>query len=259
VDRILRTLGLDAYQRAAHWQPAILTIAPFTVTAVVWGAAAAKLLMAAATAVITAPLLVVLMQFGRSRGRAVQRRMVDRLGALPSALALRHGDRHHPSALTERYHAALRRHGFVMPASDEEAAAPAAADDVYRAVVAWLPEQMRDAKKFSLLHSENRSYGFRRNLLGLKPLALAITVLSLAADGVLTYFVRGDEGHLIVGALLGALIASWLGFLTFAVRESFVEDASWAYADRQLAGIEALPVKRPVGRKKAGQASCQHP
>ncbi len=249
MDAILRSMGLDAYQRTALWQPAILTIAPLLVTILLWEAAAAKLLQLAASVTIAVPILAIIMQYGRRRGRQVQARMAARLGGMPSAVALRHRDQYFPSALTMRHHAAAKKHGFRMPTPEQEAADPGAADDVYRAIAAWAPDQMRDTKKFALLHVENRNYGFRRNLLGLKPLAIGLTALAIPLDGALTYLGRADQTHMIAGLILGALLLAWLLFLILAINEEFVEDVSWAYAARQLGALEQLPVKQSAKKQ----------
>jgi hypothetical protein len=75
------------------------------------------------------------------------------------------------------------------------------ADAKYRAATTRLIERRRDAK-YKMLHRENAQYGFRRNLLGLKPLALT---LALAAAGLTTAV--GILGFTQAGHDLAALFA----------------------------------------------------
>jgi hypothetical protein len=251
---IMKGLGLDHYQRSAQLQPAMLSVAPLTATALLWAPKASALIGTLVSATVTLGLLNLLMQFGRARGRRVQETMVARLGALPSALALRHADPHVPAELKKRYHAALRKNGFAIPSEAQEAVDPDAALAIYRAASAWLPDQTRDTKKFELLHVENRSYGFRRNLLGLKPFGVAILLAALAINGALGWHFSQDSDRLLVAvvfelAMLLALIA-WV----FVIRAAFVEDASWAYATRQLAASESLPSRRSPARPAAKMA-----
>jgi hypothetical protein len=66
-----------------------------------------------------------------------------------------------------------------MPTEVEENADPPRADSIYRSATKRLIEARRDSK-YKLLHGENASYGFRRNMLGLKPVATTIALLASA-------------------------------------------------------------------------------
>src|SRR5260370_17709690 len=66
-------------------------------------------------------------------------------------------------------------HTFLAGRLNAPAAAPAqeeadskAADTFYARGGTWLRENTRDTKKFRVLFNENISYGFHRNLLGLR-------------------------------------------------------------------------------------------
>jgi hypothetical protein len=54
------------------------------------------------------------------------------------------------------------------PTAEAEAADPAGADAYYARCGDWLREHTRDRKRFKLIFEELVTYGFRRNLLGLK-------------------------------------------------------------------------------------------
>lgn len=111
MNALLKGLGLDQYQRTAHLQPAMIVVAPISVIAFLWAPKASALVGTLVSGVATLGLLNLLMQFGRSEGRKVQRLMTSEAGALPSALALRHADPHVPAGLKKRYHLALAKHG----------------------------------------------------------------------------------------------------------------------------------------------------
>ncbi len=246
----MKALGLDQYQRTARLYPALLTVAPVTALSFLWAPKAAALVGSLASAAVTGGLLTLLMQYGRSRGRAVQARTVAETGGLASTVALRHRDDHIAEPLRLRYHAALRKQGFTMPTAVEEAADPAAADAHYRAATEWLPDQLRD-KKFYLLHAENRAYGFCRNLLGLKAVGVMLALMCLAVDGVLLYlFHDGDPARTVAGGMLAALLVAALTAWAFMVNIGLVNDAAWAYARRLLAATEQLPAKRPPPKPK---------
>lgn len=248
----MKSLGLDQYQRTARLLPALLTIAPVTALSFLWAPKAAALLGSLASATVSAGLVTLLMQYGRARGRAVQARTIKETGGLASMVALRHRDDHIPEPLRLRYHAALRKQGFTMPTAAEEAADPVAADAHYRSATDWLPDQLRDKQKFSLLHAENRSYGFCRNLLGLKPVGLALVLMSLVGDGVLLYLLHdSDPARTVAGGMLAAVLVAAALAWVFMVNMTLVNDAAWAYGRRQLAATEHLPAKRAPPRPRA--------
>jgi hypothetical protein len=63
---------------------------------------------------------------------------------------------------------------------------PAAAKSFYERTGTWLRENTRDTKKFPILFNELVTYGFRRNLLGVKWPALALNlVVVLICAGLL--------------------------------------------------------------------------
>lgn len=64
--------------------------------------------------------------------------------------------------------------GDRLPTQAEELADPGAVDERYDDSVARLRGLTRNNRKFRLLFSENINYGLRRNLLGLKPIGVAV-------------------------------------------------------------------------------------
>jgi hypothetical protein len=242
VESLLASLGLNQYQRAAQLNPALLTVLPATVTALMWAPKAAALLGSLASIAATGALVALLMQYGRAKGRAVQARLTSNSGGLPTTRALRHRDEFLANPTRLRYHSALRKNGLTVPTPEEEASEPAAADAHYRSAVDWLLEHTRDEKKYVLLHLENRSYGFRRNLLGLKPTGLTLTALSFIVDvGLVLLFRQDDPARTIAGAVLAVALAAGVWLWLYVVDDKFVEDASSAYATRLLAACEDLP------------------
>lgn len=241
MEAFLKGLGLDHYQRAAHLNPAILTVLPIFVTLALWLPRESALLGGLISVASSVALAVLLMQFGRARGRQIQARMTAKRGGLASTRALRHGDPMIAQASRARYHAFLGASGLIMPSTDEQAVDPAEADDRYRAAADWLREQTRDSKKFALLHGENRSYGFRRNLLGLKTIGLLLIGFSLIGDGAAVYFWGGqDQTREIAGGILAVLLLVGGFVWLLVVTEPFVEDASRAYTERLLASCDQL-------------------
>ena len=111
----------------------------------------------------------------------------------------------------------------------------------------WLINHTTDHERFQLLFKENISYGFRRNALGLKPLALfiatACVVFVLAKYGVVTrsgwstasLAALQDEVWL---SLVVSLLAMgvWIAFFT----KETVRVAAFTYAETLLRACDVL-------------------
>jgi hypothetical protein len=135
-----------------------------------------------------------------------------------------------------------------MPTPEEEAQHPAAADARYRSATKRLIELRRD-RKYRILHSENASYGFRRNLLGLRPIAIAIVIamagFALVArhgaqqplpDSLVT--LSADiPSHLPLYAIFAADLLYLLAWVV-VVRPGFVRQAANEYAEALFKTLE---------------------
>ena len=137
---------------------------------------------------------VLLVQIGRDLGRSLEGRLYQSWGGKPSAAMLRHADSRLPKPTKDRYRSFLSRAvpGLSLASPQEEDARPEQADAGYDSANRWLLEHTRDHERFDLLFTENMNYGFRRNLLALKPIALVIGTLALIL-------------------VIGTAVASWTG------------------------------------------------
>ncbi len=84
---------------------------------------------------------------------------------------------------------------------------------------AELIRKTRDTKKFPLVFKGLTEYGFRRNLLGLKPFGAFITLLSFA--GILwsmyhTWAVSGElhDVSIVSGLIASGLLLGWFTWVT---------------------------------------------
>jgi len=130
------------------------------------------------------------------------------------------------------------------PSAAEEQKNPNKANDFYRAANAWLRERTRDTAKFSMLFNENVTYGFRRNLLGLKPVAVISNFLVLIFCISTLYFrpayfdtlPRLDEKLTI--AITAVVFHTT--YMIIAVNKKSVWDASRAYGRQLILSCGAL-------------------
>jgi len=186
----------------------------------------------------------------RSLGKNIEPRLLKEWGGWPSTTLLRHRDATLDRHTKARYHAALEKlcPDLSFPTTEEESREPVQADSAYRSATKRLIEARR-GPSFKILHAENASYGFRRNLLGLKPVALGIAIGLAALTGIvwllevhatqLTFFAlsvfRDWQTPLVLIAFDLVCAAVWL----LAVRESFVLQAAREYGEALLRSLDS--------------------
>lgn len=166
----------DQYNREARLYPALIASAPVLWTiAVLAPQVFTDWPKGTVTVVLCGCLLYSAASLARHQGKRLEPKLLQLWGGWPTTTILRHRDSRIDSLTKRRYHSELERlcPGLKMPSCDEEAAFPEKADEVYRSATKRLIEARRGAK-YQLLLSENASYGFRRNLLGLKSAAIAV-------------------------------------------------------------------------------------
>jgi hypothetical protein len=121
---------------------------------------------------------------------------------------LRHRDGVIDSVSKRRYHAFLAaKISTVFPDAELERLDPSKADDAYQSGARWLLDHTRPdmGKQYDLLFRDNITYGFRRNALGIRPLAIVIALgclfWTLAKERVLF----SPAGRVVDWAALGQL------------------------------------------------------
>ena len=150
-------------------KPSLLVVLPVFVTVVLWLPKVWTLLGGLAVIISACGLTLLLAELARFQGRKVEREMIAANGEKFTTILLRHRDSTISTATKKTYHGFLMKSSKrKLPSVESEQIDPVAADDCYRGAVEWLLEATRSEKRFPLVRAENISYGFRRNLLGLK-------------------------------------------------------------------------------------------
>lgn len=248
------------YERKARLYPAFLCLLPIVGVAIGEYGLKLKLSEALVTLSVSIGVFFLLANIAREAGKRLESQLYQAWGGIPTVQMLRHRESRIDRITKAGHHAFLsQKLGIPFPSESDEIADPIAADHAYAAGSRWLLEATRDTKKFDLLFDENIAYGYRRNALGLKRIALAICGAAIAwvliAEQVLT--TRGIAvsmvGHLSPGALgsialSAALALIWLGFFT----KIAVKSAAFAYAD-------ALSRACSILRQSSGTSGSQVP
>lgn len=244
----VETLISDPYNRKARFQPALLTILPVIVASELlppeiqpsWGHVIGFLAYCGGAMWLT--------QLVRDRGKALEPTLFEAWDGKPSVAMLRHRDSRLAKAIKERYRAFLNHQvpNLKLASPEEEERLPADADDGYESAIAWLLAQTRDREQFRLILDENITYGFRRNMLALKPIALLVdgllmvafltTVAKLSTDTV------GLTLPLIDKMAWAALLLTMLHALAFLfiVRRDWVRTAANDYARQLLSACDVF-------------------
>lgn len=226
----------DDYARTARLSPAILTVFPIAWTAMSIGWASFAISLT-----LSLPMMTLLANLARSRGKILEDQLNAKWGGWRTTTLLRHSDPSLEKPTKERYHAQLTALcGEPAPTRAEEASSPNDADGRYRSLTRKFLELRRDPK-YKHVHSENAQYGFRRNLLGLKPTAIWI-ILACAAVPVVIVAHRLAYEMPTPQALEAVAAISWLPFAALAfdvialavwgllIDETFVRQAADEYA-----------------------------
>lgn len=234
----LRSVGLDRYDLNARLKPALLALLPCFTVVGYWFPAARTFSGVIISLVTTCGVTYLMAQTARRRGRAIEKKLSDRAGRRHSARLLTHADLTIAADTKARYHDFLRMKGLAISTSEEESDDATKAFERARSAVDWLLEHTKPSAKSSLLFEENIAYGFHRNLLGLKPLALGIAVIALVGHIALIALHAMTETELWSGALVGVVLVALVGLWTVLVSKAAVTDASLAYAQRLFSQCE---------------------
>jgi hypothetical protein len=242
----------DAYTIRARVFPAIVAAIPALAMLVLlfsWTGPAISSGLATLGLVV---ILYVFSDFARSQGKKLEPRIYEVQGGKPSVTMMRRNDASLDADLKDRYRAFLAgKLKRVAPTAAEEEQNRAAADAFYEQAGTWLRENTRDTRRFSVLFNENITYGYRRNLLGLKWVALG---LNLIVSAVCAYLLWRNSpinindsftGHVFVVLVVAAIHAV---YIITVVRQSSVVAAARTYARQLILSTETFLAAAPQRR-----------
>ncbi|WP_458732950.1 hypothetical protein [Sphingobium xenophagum] len=252
LDALMKELNFDRYDRNARLRPALFTVLPILVLVAIWYPKIWSFYGALASLLVTCGVTYLLAQLARQRGRQLETSWPT-IGRPHSARLLSHSDTTISAVTKVRYHVYFSRHGIVLPTVQQERRNLTSANDQYISAINWLLEHTRQNASNSLLLDENIAYGFRRNLRGLKPFALAILLAALVADVLLIWRAGWNSPVIESGVILGLGIAAVALIWLFHITRSFVEDASLAYGQRLLAQCELIDIATGPGHPRITQ------
>lgn len=239
-------LGVDRYELKARLSPVVLVVLP------VLGVGLADLpsdftgaslwTRFGFSAVVAFAVAALLMDFARSVGANKQAALWAGWGGSPAVDLLRHRNAELTPETRRRYHAVLHRlTGIILPTVVDEAANPGGSDTAYESCIDFLRSQTREERKFPLVATENANYGFRRNLWGLKPFGVAISLGgSIGAVGILVAAWRNGDPVTAIAVLAAVANSVLLLMWSAAITRVWVRAAGVGYARALLESCDTL-------------------
>lgn len=229
----------DAYTVRARIAPIILAALPALALLVGGLLSPSQIAKLGSTAI--AAILLFASQLARDRGRELQPALWASWGGPPTLVRFRYRGAEHPDRVARVHARAEAVFAVTLPDADEEAADPHAADVVYEDVITDLRNRTRTRDEFPLVFEENVNYGFRRNLLGLKPYALAVAILVACICTVAFALASGSTSgrvHTWAWPAALALIAALAWWRI--VKPGWVRLPADEYASRLLEALDTL-------------------
>lgn len=223
----------DNYPFMTRVQPVLIVLAPFFILGVLYSFEFQKFIHILTSIGIYSVLSFLVAELGRDAGLKKQAALWAAWGGPFTTQMLRPENPLLPRQTKLDYYAKLQRaypvNGGFDPTADN--------DDTFAFWTGKLRDKTRDKKKYPLVYVENVSYGFRRNLWGMKPLGVSLAVLSSLALIVYYYcqlstfnFFRYPMAFWINEILDGFLLLFW-GLI---VNGNWVKVPAMAYAERLL-------------------------
>lgn len=234
---------LDPYDRKARLYPALLVMLVPVVASTLVAPVFSSQLAGLASLAIALGGLMLLCSLGREWGKRKEQKLFERWGGTPTTLMLLRTTSQLDQLTLDRYRKVIEWQvpGLQFPDSTSEASDPTKASAICESAVKWLREATRDKKKFALVFAENTNYGFRRNLLGVKPLALVVCALTLAATVLHAWMSTAGNLSAVAPQSWIAVVVACIGLVVWGIVISadFVKTTAFAYATALLATCDS--------------------
>jgi hypothetical protein len=233
----------DRYSRNARLYPALLLIFPVVVCVVLLAKVEFSWINTLYTSLAAVGGTYLLTQLARDPGKRREKHLFAKWGGMPSVTILRHQDARIDPITKARYHERLCTLvvGTSAPSPESEHIDLAAADLCYTAWSTHLRNSTRDQKRFSLIFDELVSYGYRRNVLGLRPLGIFLSALCCIVTGGFAWFQFQHQHEIVTGIWVSLAVAILLLlFWNFIVTPEWVQLIAESYAARLVEAVDDL-------------------
>lgn len=208
---------MNLYSLKARVYPLIITLIPIILVGIIYSFQLKSIYELLISLGVTTSLFFLFSQIGRDKGKKLENKMWEKWGGTPSSQVLRFSNETIDLHTKRRYHNFLKEKTKIGTELTEEFENEnlIESDSIYTSWSKFLISKSRDTSKYNLLFQENTNYGFRRNLLGLKPIAITIIILLVIGSLGYSYFISNFEfvfsqELLLTGIVLFLSLLFWL-------------------------------------------------
>lgn len=236
---------MDRYTITARFYPMVLFYLPVMFMFLIVGWDITKYVQYGISIGSAGMLTYLLANIGRDAGKSKEQKLWNSWGGAPTTQLFRWSNTiidPYTKARNQQKMQLLFPVQHIMDANFEMTN-PIEADHVYKAWTGYVINHTRDTNKYSLVFRENMSYGFRRNLWGLKPFAL-ILIFMLAIGNYFYFGFLLSDWRLICFPFLFFVIEFLLltlaCFWVFIVTKKWISIPGFAYGERLHQAIDML-------------------
>jgi len=180
-------------------------------------------------------------QIIRDYGKKAEITLLKEWGGYPTTLLLRHKTRIFDDITLQRYHSFLgTKVGSSIPDLKTERQNLAKADKIYNSCIEWLKSNTRDKQKFYLVFQENTNYGLRRNIYGIKHIALVFQIILSISFIFFILFSTNNGIKTVYLSIVAFILIIDLFFWGFVVKSKWVKKAAIEYARQLITSIDKL-------------------
>lgn len=223
-------LYLDSYDRQVGLAPGLLVLLPLSITIAVLGLRRYAPVSIAIGVLASAGGPALLADLVRERGHTAQDRLYKAWGGMPTTRMLRTREATTNVVQRDKWRAAVGAlAGVSLPSKASETRAPAAADAAIESAVDDIRDQLRDKTTFKLLYRELRTYGYRRNMRGIRPIGVVLAGAGVALALVVFLVSSSARAHPESGYLSIVVDVIAIAFWAVIVRDNWVKKAADRY------------------------------
>jgi len=215
-----KVLWLDKYERYARVAPGLFALLPVVVTVTALGYRQVPVVSGVASLLSFVGGPVLLADTVRQFGQRAQDKLWSVWGGAPTTSALRLRENSSNSVQRDMWRKAAEKvSGIKLASRAVETKNPLKADEAIEAAVARLRQETRGKQQFDLLQAENRSYGFGRNLYGIRWLGRFVAFAGmLVIAGFMTWgLLHNRHASVPTADVLGLLINGVIMLLWFTL------------------------------------------
>jgi hypothetical protein len=228
----------DHYSINALFMPAFFICLPLVFTTVAWYPDSKTIFGGIMTVLISFGVMSFLSVIISNMGNSIQRNYFNRWGGAPIILLFMPDNDEIDQYTKKRYFKWLNSKIPDLNLSLDQDDKSDLQQKI-RSATNFLREYTRDKKKYPAIYRDNVAYGFSRNLVAIKYVGLAMSIISLVVNVAVIFYpdyfqlISGQNSTYSVTFLgVAALTVSVLSIflLLFVVNESFVKQRAYRYA-----------------------------